>query len=111
MKKAAHADDRQSLTSLQQIMNIGPSIADDLNRIGVLKPQQLINRDPFELYDQLCEHDGFRYDPCVIDCFMSAVDFMNGNPPRKWWDYTPKRKEILLGQRQRSLDFSFKTTS
>lgn len=95
MKKATHRDNRTSVEHLQQIMNIGPAIADDLQRIGIATPQMLIGRDPYQLYLQLCEADNFRYDPCVIDCFISAVDFMNGNPPQSWWKYTKKRKLYL----------------
>ncbi len=95
MKKADQKSDRRKLTSLQQITNIGPSIAGDLNRIGILRPQQLIKQDPFRLYQKLCRVDGKQHDRCVIDAFMSAVDYMSGNPPKAWWHYTEQRKRRL----------------
>jgi hypothetical protein len=33
------------------------------------------------------------HDPCVLDVFLATIDYMNGNPPRQWWDYTAKRKK------------------
>ena len=92
MKKAKHGTDRNSVTDLQELINVGPSIAHDLTRIGIKNPQMLIGKDPYNLYRQLCIKDGVRHDPCVIDCFISVVDFMNGNPPQQWWHYTPQRK-------------------
>ncbi|MCL4152334.1 UNVERIFIED_CONTAM: hypothetical protein GTU68_040309 [Idotea baltica] len=33
------------------------------------------------------------HDPCVLDVLIAAVDYMNGNPPQKWWAYTAERKK------------------
>ncbi|MGD8812345.1 MAG: helix-hairpin-helix domain-containing protein [Thioalkalispiraceae bacterium] len=38
---------------------------------------------------------GRRHDPCVIDVFISAVKYMEGGPPRKWWEFTKERKKKL----------------
>jgi hypothetical protein len=72
--------------------NIGPSIAGDLRRLGIAQPAELAGHDPFTLYQRLGELTGKRQDPCVLDTFMAAVDFMRGAPPRPWWEYTPRRK-------------------
>lgn len=80
---------------LQQLPNIGPSIAGDLRSIGVLQPQDLVQADPYALYVALCQHTRKRHDPCWIDCALAAVDFMRGAPPRAWWDYTAERKQAL----------------
>lgn len=85
--------DRRDLTDLQQLCNVGPSIAGDLRRIGIAVPQDLCGQDPFQLYERLCEIDGQRHDPCVLDTFMSIVDFMNGKPAQPWWKYTARRKQ------------------
>ena len=77
---------------LEQLPNIGPSLAADLRLLGVLQPQQLIGRGAFELYQALCQATGKRQDPCVLDTFMAACDFMRGAAPRPWWDYTAERK-------------------
>lgn len=85
----------QSLHELQTIPNIGPAMATVLLRLGVSTEADLVDRDPLEMYDTLCKQTGHRYDPCVIDTFMAAVDFANGAAARPWWKYTPKRKEML----------------
>jgi len=77
---------------LEQLPNIGPSLAADLRLLGVLQPQQLIGRDAFELYQALCQATGKRQDPCVLDTFLAATHFMGGAPPRPWWHYTADRK-------------------
>ncbi|MBC8179797.1 hypothetical protein H8E88_01620 [candidate division KSB1 bacterium] len=43
----------------------------------------------------LCKITGKQFDPCLVDVFISAVKFMEGEPPKKWWDYTKERKAIL----------------
>lgn len=88
-RKAACADECQRL---EQLPNIGPSIAADLRRIGVLSPQALRNADALALYRRLCQVSGKRQDPCVLDTFMAATDFMRGAAPRHWWTYTAQRK-------------------
>jgi Pathogenicity locus len=77
---------------LEQLPNIGPSIAADLRLIGVQQPAELREADAFQLYQRLCRVTGKRHDPCVLDTFMAAVDFMRGAEPRPWWAYTAQRK-------------------
>ena len=77
---------------LEQLPNIGPAIAADLRLIGVQQPVELASKDAFQLYQALCRASGKRQDPCVLDTFMAAVDFMRGAEPRPWWAYTATRK-------------------
>jgi Pathogenicity locus len=77
---------------LEQLPNIGPSIAADLRLLGINHPQELAGRDPLELYQALCAKTGKRQDPCVLDTFMAATAFMGGAEARPWWDYTAERK-------------------
>ena len=81
---------------LEQLPNIGPSLAADLRLIGVHSPRELRGRDPFVLYQALCAATGQRQDPCVLDTFMAATDFMRGAAAAPWWAYTPQRK-VLYG--------------
>jgi hypothetical protein len=62
---------------------------------GIDHPKKLAGKDPFDLYGQLCEKTGMRHDPCVIDVFMAAVDFMEGGEPKPWWEFTGERRERL----------------
>jgi hypothetical protein len=88
-RKATHASDCEVL---EQIPNIGTSIAQDLRLIGVHHPRDLKKREAFDLYQALSKATGTRQDPCVLDTFMAAVDFMNGAPATPWWHYTAQRK-------------------
>lgn len=92
--KSKHCEDCQTL---EQIPNIGPSLAADLRLLGIAKPAELRGRDAFVLYQQLCAITGERQDPCVLDTFMAAVDFMRGAAAAPWWHYTAERK-ALYGQ-------------
>jgi hypothetical protein len=92
--KAASADD---CAALEQLPNIGPSLAADLRLIGITHPRDLRGKDPFVLYQKLCAATGERQDPCVLDTFMAATDFMRGAAAAPWWSYTAQRK-ALFGQ-------------
>ena len=79
----------------EDIPNIGPAMAKDFAVLGLENPTDLTGKDPYALYDELCERTGSRHDPCVIDTFISAVRFMEGAPPLPWWHYTAERKAKL----------------
>lgn len=93
LPRPAKARCAQECHSLEQLPNIGPSLADDLRLLGVQHPVDLKSRDAFALYQALCERTGQRQDPCVLDTFMAVVDFMQGASPRPWWTYTAQRKQ------------------
>ena len=80
---------------LEDIPNIGTSIAKDPRGIGVITPEQLKDKDGVELYLKLNAVTGVRHDPCVADVFLAAVDFMNGGAAKPWWSYTAQRKKLL----------------
>ena len=88
-RKARRADECEQL---EQLPNIGPSIAADLRLIGVLHPRELADKDALALYHQLCAKTGKRRDPCVLHTFIAATDFMRGADARPWWAYTAQRQ-------------------
>src|SRR4051812_4886748 len=77
---------------LRKLPNIGAAMAGMLTRVGVERVEDLVGRDPDELYWRLCEVDGRRHDPCVLDTLTAVVDFANGAPARPWWFYSRARK-------------------
>ncbi len=89
-RKAATAAECERL---EQLPNIGPSIAADLRLIGIEHPRQLATADALALYQSLQAATGKRQDPCVLDTFMAACDFMRGAPAQPWWAYTAERKQ------------------
>jgi hypothetical protein len=48
--------------------------------------------DPIAIFEALRMPMGQRHDPCVLDTFLAAKDFMNGGPALPWWHFTPLRK-------------------
>jgi hypothetical protein len=95
--KSPKANTADECERLEQLPNIGPALAEDLRLIGIHQPQQLRGKDAFVLYQKLCAVTGQRHDPCVLDTFMAATDFMAGAAPAPWWSYTAQRK-ALFGQ-------------
>lgn len=87
--------DRTKTARLEDLPNVGKAMAADLRLIGIQAPEQLVGRDAFELYDALCMVTTMRQDPCIIDVFMSAVSFMNGERALPWWSFTEQRKKLL----------------
>ena len=77
---------------LEQLPNIGPSLAADLRLIGIERPPTCAARTPTRSTGELCEATGQRQDPCVLDTFMAATDFMRGAAAAPWWKYTAERK-------------------
>lgn len=93
MSKPAKARTASDCERLEQLPNIGASLAADLRSIGIGSPHDLATRDPMALYRALCERSGKRQDPCVLDTFLAITDFMRGAPPAPWWAYTAERKQ------------------
>ncbi len=77
---------------LRTLPNIGPAMARLLTRLGIERADDLRGRDPEELFRRLCEIDGRRHDPCVLDTLTAVVDYAGGAPPRPWWFYSRRRK-------------------
>lgn len=75
------------------IPNIGKAMEKDFVLLGITTPAKLKGKNPLTLYKNLCTKTNSRQDPCVLDTFMAAVDFMNGAPARPWWFYTKERKK------------------
>ena len=96
MNSASRAD----ITDLEDIPNVGPSIAANLRLIGVSSPQDLLGKDPYTMYDDLCDSTVVRQDPCVIDVFIAAVRFMTGESAKPWWKYTEERKRTLAAKKK-----------
>ena len=95
--KFAKARTPAECEQLEQLPNIGHSLAADLRLIGVVHPRELAAHDALALYHALCRATGQRQDPCVLDTFMAITDFMRGASPAPWWAYTKQRKALHPG--------------
>ena len=93
---------RDTISQLEELPNIGKAMAGDLLLVGIHHPKDLIDKDPYQLYDELCRVTGEKPDPCVLDVFLSVVDFMNGGDPAPWWKFTAERKKYIADHQTRS---------
>ena len=89
----------RNVARFTDIPNVGPATAEDFAVLGLSFPADLVGRVPIQLYEELCYLTGQRHDPCVIDVFMAAVDYMEGGAPKRWWEFTARRKQALSGQK------------
>jgi hypothetical protein len=88
MNRRATSIVRTDVVRLEDIPNVGVSVAGDLRQLGITSPGDLPGRDPYALYDDLCRITGQRHDPCLLDTFIDAVRYMEGGPKTPWWKFT-----------------------
>jgi len=89
---------RIDIKHFQDIPNVGKVTESFFYILGINEPIQLVGRDPYEMYSELCNITQKEHDPCVIDVFISSVKYMEGGPPKKWWEFTEERKNKLGGK-------------
>ncbi len=84
-------------TELQTIPNVGPAVARKLARLDIATVDDLRGRDAEDLFERLCTLDGRRHDPCLLDTFVAAVAYADGEPARPWWEFSRERKARAHG--------------
>ena len=86
---------RNVIARLEDLPNIGKSIAADLRSIGILQPDQLASCEPLAVFQQLAEVMGHRHDPCVLYTLIAVQHYLQGAEARSWWHYTAEGKRLL----------------
>lgn len=86
------AKNAKSVKRFEDIPNIGPAMVRDFKLLGLKNPSELKAKDPLALYKKICQITHSHHDPCVLDTYMAAIDFMNGAEAKPWWKYTSVRK-------------------
>jgi hypothetical protein len=90
------------LRSLQDLPNVGSSIAIDLWDLGIREPADLKGRDPEKMYEDLCEQRGAHIDRCMLYVLRAVVYIASADkvdPDKKmWW----KWKDEVPEKRKRS---------
>ncbi|MCH9015000.1 MAG: helix-hairpin-helix domain-containing protein [Gemmatimonadetes bacterium] len=83
-------------SELQEIPGVGPSIAQDLEDLGIEKVSNLRGRDPQRMYDEHCQQKGVQVDRCVLYVFRCAVYYVNNtvHDPEllKWWNWKDRER-------------------
>ena len=82
-------------SNLEDIPNIGKSIASDLRSIGIFNAKQLVTRNPVQTYYELSETMRHRHDPCVLYTLMAAQYFLQFGEAIPWWKFTEDGKKLL----------------
>jgi len=85
---------QDSPRKLEDLPNIGKSIAADLRAIGILHPQQLAGREPLAVYRELAIVMGQRHDPCVLYVLLAVRHFLETGEARPWWQFVAQGKEL-----------------
>ena len=86
---------RENVQKLEDLPNIGKSIANDLRGLGIMHPDQLAKKDPLKVYLQLGSAMGKRHDPCVLYTLLAAQHFLHSGEAVKWWKFTEQGKKLL----------------
>lgn len=82
-------------TRLEDIPNIGKSIAADLRTLGIHQPRQLLDHLPLALYRHLATPMAKRHDPCVLYTLLAARHFLETGESLPWWKFTEQGRRLL----------------
>jgi Pathogenicity locus len=80
---------------LEDLPNIGASIAGDLRGLGIHSPAELATRDPLATYLRLTTPMGQRHDPCVLYTLMAVKHYLDTGEALVWWKFTDAGKRLL----------------
>lgn len=80
---------------LEDLPNIGTSIAGDLRGLGIHNPAELATHAPLTTYLCLTAPMGRRHDPCVLYTLMAARHYLESGEALAWWKFTDAGKRLL----------------
>lgn len=86
----------KNVRRLQDLTSVGPATMRDFKLIGIRTVDQLTEKNPRQLYRQLCQRTGRTQDICCLDVFAAAIaQAKDPDLPieqRHWWYWSKKRK-------------------
>ncbi len=84
-----------ALAALRTVPNVGASIAVDLWDLGFRWPEELRDRDPEHLYEELCRIRGTHIDRCMLYVLRAVVYIVSTDNPDPelvpWWKWKDRR--------------------
>lgn len=87
--------DKKTKSNLLKIPGVGPSIAQDLNNIGIKCIADLKDKDPEKLYALSNKFEKTVQDRCLLYVYRCAVYYANcknANPEKlKWWNWKDEK--------------------
>lgn len=88
-------DIKEILQELQKIHGVGKRVSQDLYDLNIHSIADLKDKDPEELYFELCEKRGEQIDRCMLYVLRGAVYFAETPKPDpeklKWWNWKDKK--------------------
>jgi len=85
----------KQISRLEDLPNIGIHIASDLRSIGITSPDDLRQRVPLTVFNDLKETMARRHDPCVLYTLLSVAHFFDTSEALPWWKFTNVGKALL----------------
>jgi len=82
---------------LEDLPNIGKSMARDLSLIGIGigTPRELAGRWALVVFRELAGVIGKRHDPCVLHTLLAVEHFLKTSEALPWWEFTLEGKRLL----------------
>jgi Pathogenicity locus len=80
---------------LEDLPNIGTSIAGDLRGLGIHSPANLATQDPLATYLRLSTPMGQRHDPCVLYTLLAVKHYLETGEALVWRKFTDAGKRLL----------------
>jgi hypothetical protein len=93
------AQSASAVSRLEELPNIGKSIARDLRSIGIGTPRELAGRSPLGVFRELCAVMGKRHDPCVLHTLLAVEHFYRTSEALPWWQFAQQGKRLLRENR------------
>lgn len=82
---------------LKELISVGPATIDDLKVLGIERVDQLVDKDPTRLHQELCDRTGIQHNICCLDVFRAAIEQARDPelPKEKcnWWYWSKQRKQ------------------
>jgi len=92
-------DKQKVIKEFQKIPSVGKSISEDLWNMGFRSPEDLKDKDPDKLYDQLNKLVETKTDRCMLYTFRCIVYFVSNtrHDPKKlkWWNWSDKPLKLI----------------
>ena len=80
-----------SIKDFKRIPGVGAKIAEDLWELGYRRVEDLKDKDPHNMYEDLCNFQGCKVDRCMLYVFRCAVYFASAEKHNeallKWWNW------------------------
>lgn len=86
---------------LEQLPNVGRKTASLLRDIGVTSPSDLAGKNSYLLYDKICQVTRQSQDIRLLDILLSAADFVQGNSPQHWSEFSEQRRLQMQSRKKR----------